>query len=68
VTTCAGDMTHTDNKINGFWSCENNGTLAVDLKQRLNFTGWVMRSVRSGALAVALVRIRSTTRERYTAY
>jgi hypothetical protein len=59
VTTCAGDMTHTDNKINGFWSCENNGTLAVDLKQRLNFTG---------ALAVALVRIRSTTRERYTAY
>lgn len=30
-----------DNKINDFWSCENNGTLAVDLKLRLNFTGWV---------------------------
>ena len=30
-----------DNKINNFWSCENNGTLAVDLKLRLNFTGWV---------------------------
>jgi beta-glucosidase-like glycosyl hydrolase len=29
-----------DNKINGFWSCENNGTLRTDLKLRLNFTGW----------------------------
>lgn len=30
------------NKINGNWSCENNGTLNTDLKERLGFTGWVM--------------------------
>lgn len=26
----------------GNWSCENDATLRVDLKQRLNFSGWVM--------------------------
>lgn len=30
------------NKINGRWSCENNGTLHTDLKTRLGFKGWVM--------------------------
>jgi len=30
------------NKINGNWSCENNGTLATDLKVHLGFKGWVM--------------------------
>jgi len=26
----------------GNWSCENDDTLRRDLKQRLNFSGWVM--------------------------
>ena len=30
------------NKINGRWSCENDDTLRVDLKERLGFDGWVM--------------------------
>ncbi len=30
------------NKINHVWSCENNETLRTNLKQRLNFSGWVM--------------------------
>jgi len=30
------------NKIYGSWSCENNSTLLVDLRQRLGFPGFVM--------------------------
>lgn len=30
------------NKINNTYSCENNMTLATDLKERLGFNGWVM--------------------------
>ena len=30
------------NRINGVYSCENNSTLATDLKERLGFEGWVM--------------------------
>merc|ERR1711861_44523 len=30
------------NKINHVWSCENEETLGIDLKQRLNYTGYVM--------------------------
>lgn len=30
------------NKINNVWSCENDVTLKTDLKNHLNFTGWVM--------------------------
>lgn len=30
------------NKINGVWACENDATLNVDLKERMNFTGFVM--------------------------
>lgn len=37
-----------DNRIStttdrlGNWSCEHPQTLNVDLRQRLNFTGWMM--------------------------
>ena len=31
-----------DNKVNGFWSCENPDTLAGDLKQTLGYRGFVM--------------------------
>jgi beta-glucosidase len=31
-----------DNRINGFYACENNGTLATDLKITAGFEGWVM--------------------------
>jgi len=30
------------NKINGYWSCENDRTLRKDLKETLGFKGWVM--------------------------
>lgn len=30
------------NKINGLWSCENPSTLGHNLKERLNFSGYVM--------------------------
>ena len=30
------------NRINGDWSCGNNDTLRVDLKERLGFQGFVM--------------------------
>lgn len=30
------------NKINNVWSCENNETLNIDLKNHLHFNGWVM--------------------------
>eukprot|EP00759_Apiculatamorpha_spiralis_P017425 PhF_6_TR2342/c0_g1_i4/m.4193/K05349/bglX; beta-glucosidase len=30
------------NKINSVWSCENNGTLMTDLKERIGFKGFVM--------------------------
>jgi beta-glucosidase len=30
------------NKINGIWACENDATLTADLKERMNFTGFVV--------------------------
>jgi beta-glucosidase-like glycosyl hydrolase len=30
------------NRINGAYSCENNGTLATDLKKTAGFEGWIM--------------------------
>jgi len=30
------------NRINGVYSCQNNQTLHIDLKERLGFKGWVM--------------------------
>jgi beta-glucosidase len=30
------------NKVNGHYSCENNSTLGIDLRERLGFEGWVM--------------------------
>lgn len=35
------------NRINGVYSCENNSTLNLDLKQRLGFKGWVMSDWRA---------------------
>lgn len=37
-----GSMMCSYNKIYGTWSCENPETLAVDLKQRMGFEGFVM--------------------------
>ena len=30
------------NKVNEEWACENEQVLTVDLKGRMNFSGWVM--------------------------
>ena len=38
-----GSMMCSYNKIYSVWSCENNGTLATDLKERMGFKGFVMR-------------------------
>uniref|UniRef100_A0A7S1CC37 Probable beta-glucosidase G n=1 Tax=Bicosoecida sp. CB-2014 TaxID=1486930 RepID=A0A7S1CC37_9STRA len=42
VNAGVGSVMCSYNKINGTWSCENPNHLARDLKQRLNFSGWVM--------------------------
>ena len=42
VEADVGSIMCSYNKINHKWSCENPETLAVDLKQRLGFDGWVM--------------------------
>ena len=47
-----------------FWSCENEGTLAVDLKQRLGFSGWVMSdwgATHSPSIVQGLDQVRSRT-------
>jgi len=42
VEAGVGSMMCSYNKINGYWSCENPSTLQNDLKQAINFQGYVM--------------------------
>ena len=42
VEAGAGSVMCSLNRINGRWACENEQALNVDLKGRMNFSGWVM--------------------------
>ena len=42
VEAGAGSVMCSLNRINGAWACENEQALTVDLKGRMNFSGWVM--------------------------